>query len=822
MSMSTQQIVCEMNNCTRFSDIFWIDASSETNIELGLMQIAKAYNVSPAEKSSARSALQWISQRANWLIVYDSADGHYSVVEKFLPPGNGGNILITSRNAGVQRITLQENAAEVFDMTNEEAVLLLLQSAMVDKAPDHIIDMATKLVSELGGIPLAIDQAGGYMHSCGCSIDDYMELYANHRDELMSSLDSFKGASDYGTSTYGTWDVAMDEIERIATNGIEGAAHAAQSAISLLRMFAFLDHVNIPEELFKNAAENYIERNVDEEAVNGFPLSVNLLDHETLFLGEEGVWDKFQFLSGIQVLLSFSLIKSHNHSYSIHLLVNAWNRSRLPKEEISDLYQKARAVLACSIVLNNDVDNYTFCQMLVPHLRSCALHGLQMKLESTYHHDEYEKFSWIFHRMGDWNGREKLLQITVNERKAMLGYHHLWTLMSMTDLANIYNHQGRWDEAENLHLEVMGMSNSKFGLVHLWSMSSLADIYHNQGRWDEAEKLHLEAINRRKKIGLDHSDTLTSMERLADIYKHQGQWDVAEKLQLEVINTTRITFGLDHTLTLKSMNHLANIYSRQGRCNKAEVLHLKVINKAKIKPGLDHPDTLRSMHDLAFTYSQQGRWDEAEKLELEVMSKRKIKLGLGHPDTLQSMDSLADIYRHQGRWDEAEKLQLEGMGTSKSKLGLDHPDTLGCMNNLAKIYHDQGRWDEAEALHLEVVNATKTMFGLDWHPHTFQSMKRLADIYHHQGRWDKAEKLLLEVMDISNSKLGLKHHDTLWNMNILADIYHDQGRWDEAEKLHLEVMNARKARLGLDHPDTLGSMMSLADIYTVHSSKKMG
>ncbi|KAF8312781.1 hypothetical protein F5887DRAFT_1090554 [Amanita rubescens] len=87
-------------------------------------------------------------------------------------------------------------------------------------------------------------------------------------------------------------DVAMHEIERIAAKGIEREAPAAQSAITVLRIFAFLDHANIPEELFKNAAENYMERNLDEEAENGLPLSVKLLDHKTLFLSKEGRWDE--------------------------------------------------------------------------------------------------------------------------------------------------------------------------------------------------------------------------------------------------------------------------------------------------------------------------------------------------------------------------------------------------------------------------------------------------------------------------------------------------------------------------------------------------
>ena len=245
-------------------------------------------------------------------------------------------------------MTLDKNSLEVLEMTNEEGVSLLLKSAMLDGTSGHIMIMARKLVSEIGGIPLAIDQAGGYMlPSCGCSMDDYLELYTKHRDKLMSNPE-FKGATGYDRNTYGTWEIAMQKVEKMAANDTGEQGLAAYNAIKLFRMFAFLDHANVPQRLFKNAAENYMKKN-DKWSDFGLPLSVKLLDHETLFLNEEGVWDKIQFLSGIQVLLSFSFIKSHEHLYSMHLLVHAWSRSRLPKANITDLYHRTRAVLSCSI-----------------------------------------------------------------------------------------------------------------------------------------------------------------------------------------------------------------------------------------------------------------------------------------------------------------------------------------------------------------------------------------------------------------------------------------------------------------------------------------
>ena len=182
-------------------------------------------------------------------------------------------------------------------MDDEDAISLLLKSAMLNDTENDIYNLAQQLVSQLDGIPLAIDQAGAYMHSCGCSINGYLEMYTRYRNELMRDTPEFEGASDYGKSTYGTWDISMKMLEDIAAKDDSQESVAAQNAIKLLRMFAFLDHANIPQELFKNAAENYIKRHMEDHVY--LSSSLSLLDDGTVFMGKYGEWDKLQFLHGI-------------------------------------------------------------------------------------------------------------------------------------------------------------------------------------------------------------------------------------------------------------------------------------------------------------------------------------------------------------------------------------------------------------------------------------------------------------------------------------------------------------------------------------------
>jgi hypothetical protein len=111
-----------------------------------------------------------------WLMVFDNADGDPEVVAEYFPEGDGGNILLTSRNRGfVPHYVSLEACAEVEDMKDEDAVLLLLKSACITESSEEMKEVAWRIVKELGFLPLAVDQAGAAIKSGLCNIDDYLQ-----------------------------------------------------------------------------------------------------------------------------------------------------------------------------------------------------------------------------------------------------------------------------------------------------------------------------------------------------------------------------------------------------------------------------------------------------------------------------------------------------------------------------------------------------------------------------------------------------------------------------------------------------------------------
>ena len=119
---------------------------------------------------SVESVLQWISfLQEGWLIVFDNAVPSTEVVEKFIPPGNGGNILIISRNKSMRRIVLFEKRIEIQETEGADAITLLPKSSHLDPLLEHL-EEAQGTVTGLCCIPLAIDNVGCSIKAGSCDI----------------------------------------------------------------------------------------------------------------------------------------------------------------------------------------------------------------------------------------------------------------------------------------------------------------------------------------------------------------------------------------------------------------------------------------------------------------------------------------------------------------------------------------------------------------------------------------------------------------------------------------------------------------------------
>ncbi|KAF8156727.1 hypothetical protein B0H34DRAFT_859425 [Crassisporium funariophilum] len=799
------------------SKVFWIDASSTDTIALSLKGIS-------GNADTLFTLQQIAALQDEWLLVFDNADGGPEVVEKFLPPGSKGNILITSRNLALQRITSAENSLSLPEMAKEDAVILLQKSSCLVSLVKDQPELAEKIVSELCCLPLAIDQAGAAIHSGLCDVHKYLEHLSKQRQRLMSNS-LFRGASQYDRTVYGTFELSYSEIEARATRPNPDLAKAAQTAILILQTCAFYHYDNISKDIFKHAAERSRVQDVEEEIRLGLPLAITSLDYRLLPVDDDGYWDELFFNQGLQVLLAFSLIKRDLSSnvFSMHPLVHYWSQDRMSKSEKQQSCQMGRIILSCAISIWSTTEHCAQRHRLVPHVKVNYQYGTQIGLEQTFKDDEYDKFSMVFSESGDWKMAEALYLELVCKRKETFGLENQKTLSSMAHLAEAYRHQGHLQKAEKLHVQVFETSKKVLGLEHpstWYCMTNMASIYLHWGHFQKAEELDAQVFESRKKVlGLEHPDTLQSMGFLALTYQKQGHLQKAEKLHVQVFETTKKILGLEHPHTLTSMQFLASTYLSQGHFQKAEELQIQVLKTRKKDLGLEHPDTMASLRVLALTYLSQGHLQKAEELQVQITEIAKKVLGLEHPDTLTSLGSLASTFLKKGHLKKAEEMQIQVLETRKKDLGLEHPDTMASLGSLALTYLSQGHWQKAEELQVQITETAKKVLGLE-HPDTLSSLGSLASTYFKRGHLKKAEELQIQVLETRKKILGLEHPDTLTNMNNLALTYTIQGHLRKAEELYDQVFEADKKVLGLEHPDTLTGMSNLASLFSIQGHLK--
>ena len=452
----------------RLSHVFWVDASSVESITMSLRGIS---SISAAQGSclndSIESVLQWMSKiQEEWLIVFDNADDPpVYVVDKFIPPGNRGNILITSRNRSMGRVISFENLIEINEMEEADAIILLLKASCLDASAKHM-EVAKNIVTELGCMPLAVDQAGAYIEAGKCSIDKYLQQFSLHRQALMSDA-TFRGASNYDRTVYGTWDLSFKEIKKRASGqSSAGDAQAAHAAILILQMCAFYHHSNISKDIFRSAAEESREHVIDSN-VEKLPLAMSALDHTLLALDNNHHWDEFIFGQGIAVLLSFSLMNRDKSSemLSVHPLVHCWSREQMSKSEQQRMYEMGSIILCCAITQRLSSYDYRLRQLIFPHIKSSESHGSQLGLTKKYYDDKWNNFISVMREIGDWKHAEQLEIQVLDMRMKVLGAEHPHTLLSMGNLAGIYANKGKWNEAEQLEVQVLDMR--KIGRAHV-------------------------------------------------------------------------------------------------------------------------------------------------------------------------------------------------------------------------------------------------------------------------------------------------------------------------------------------------------------------
>ncbi len=690
-----------------YQAVLWLKSSTPEELAedfAGLAQLLQLPEQQVQEQSRVIAAVkQWLETHTQWLLIFDNADD-LPMVRNYIPLKCSGHILLTTRAHAMSGIATK---IEIPMMDDAEGIRLLLQRAglikrttPLEQVAKNDLQQARQIIEELGRLPLALDQAGAYIEETGESLESYLQLYRDQREDLLQWKSAIADHAPVAT----TWTMALQNIEQYHPTAIE-----------LIRFCAFLAPDMIPEELLPKAIvqldiklqaknnQNSLNKDALAKTVQQFDITLPLKDNQNFFnkdlLAKNGSQlditlqaknNQSSLNKDIAALLKYSLIQRNTttRTITIHRLVQVVIRDSISKAQKKKWAQQVVQVLE-DIFPFDEVAPWTKSQKYLSHALQAAEYITQWSFTFTQARGLLNKLGAYFHARGQYREAEifKKQNLIIIEKN--VGLDHIETASSLNNLGYLYNEQGNYQQAEPLLLRALAIWEKHLGPDHpntASGLNNLGYLYSDQGKYQQAEPLLLRALTiREKHQGPDHPDTAHILNNLAVLYNNQGKHQTAEPLLLRVLSIRERHLGPDHPDTAHSLNNLGYLYNGQGKYSEAEPLLLRALSISEKQLGPDHPDIALCLNNLGYSYTQQGKYQEAEPIFQRALSIFEKRLGSDHPKTADCLIFFATYYEKQGNYVQAEPLLQRALTIREKRLGSDHPKTVKAREQYAQL-----------------------------------------------------------------------------------------------------------------------------------------
>jgi tetratricopeptide (TPR) repeat protein len=677
--------------------VFWINAETIGGLTSGFVAIATALRLPAAESNDqdkvVKAALAWLNANNGWLLILDNVDDRREV-QPFLPERGKGDLLITSRESVFAELGIPR-ALDIRDLDIDDSLRFLLARAGRDDASSDDRAAAAELATELGNLPLALEQAAAYIAETNASFGAYLSAFRKRRVALLEKAEGLVARDTVAV----TWAANFEAVER-----------ASRAAAAVLRVSALLAPDAIPFELFLDGAR----------ALGG-PIAEALADGDDMAMAEV-----------LRPLARYSLIRSDPklRFFSVHRLVQEIVRTASAKAGRQASVE--RTVDALDVAFPEvKFTTWARCERLVPHITSFS--G-RVEFESV----QSESAGRVLNRAGRYlweRGRyaeaAALFGCALAIGERALGFDHPDVARSLDNIAITRSRQGRYADAQALLERALAIYERVLGPDHsdvVRLLNNIANVHYEQGRYAEAQPLHERVLAiRERALGPDHPDVATSLNNLGIVNSCQGRYPEAKALYERALAIWERALGPDHPYLAQTLENLGEADAKLGRYVEAQDLHERALAICERALGPNHPQVAETLNSLGNVYREQGRCWEAQVLYERALAIWEHALGPDHPDLAYSLNNLGIVCVDQRRFDEAESLFERASAIRASALAPDHPEVAKSLVGLASLRKEQGRTAEAIALYERVLSVKEKTFAAD-HPELAQLRNSIEEL----------------------------------------------------------------------------------------------
>jgi CO dehydrogenase nickel-insertion accessory protein CooC1 len=740
--------------------VWWAPAERTEEISASLADLARHLqlrvgdNVAEAAETALAELRKDTSPR--WLLIFDNADNP-AQLKPWLPQGNG-HVIITSRN---KEWTNTADVLEVDVFSREESV-----GHLIHHVPHLDQGDADQVAEALGDLPLAIEQASAWLEQTGMAARAYVEELSTRATRILS----LNRPPDYPTPVVATWDMSFDRLRE-----------RSPAAVRLLQILAFCSPEPISTDLL------YSDATIQALLPYDSALS------ERLMLGRI-----------IRDISRFALVKVDpgSNSLQIHRLVQAVIQEQMTAEEQLDARHELHKILVGARPERDadDPANWAALEIIWPHL------GPSQAEECVDPRTRQLLIDWVRYlwKAGEFESCLNLASRLEATWSHLMGEDNQQTLLLRFHIANVLRSQGRFREARDVDLDVLGRQTRVLGSDHpntLMTAGGLGADLKALGDYQQPLESDKQTYASFKELfGEDHPRTLMAANNLADSYRLNGDYQAALHLDQDSLERQRVVLAVDHPYTLDTMASVALELRAEGEFRESVDILRDTLARYHEVLGEDHAESLRTATSLAVSLRKAGDQAEAMKLAQDAYNRYERHFGRQSPGARICALNLACDYAADGDFPRALDLALDVKAALTAQLGDDHPNTLVAANNLACYLRAVGRYAEARQLAEDATAGMRHKLG-ERHPMTLSAAINLSNCLADARDFAAAEALQRSTLAVLSAVLGPGHPDTLTCQADLAVTLRDTGRLAEAEELTASALAGLERDLGKGHPD---------------------
>ena len=434
--------------------------------QLGVREIADARDpVASVHAVLARSG-------AGWLLVFDNVADR-AAVERFLPPAGGGRVIITTQSQDWQ----PGQALDVPVLAREVAAEFLVSRTGEDDQA-----AAGEVAAELGGLPLALEQAAAYMRATGTGLARYLPLLRARQADLLARGEA-AGHREHTAATLGL------AVSRLGAD--------APAAAGLLRLLAFLAPEPVPLGLLLAG------RRAGKRAAAKTAAAIRPLLGDPVAAGD-----------AVAALRRYSLAAPAGDGLvQVHRLVQAVTRAQLTAREAGHWERAAAALVNEAVPADASLPGaWQACTALLPHAQAVLAltsGGMYRITQSLGNSGSYQTARDLSARIAD-----------AHHDSADYGPRHPDTLTARADLAYWTGQAGDPAAARDQYAALLPVRERVSGPEHpdtLTERAGLADWTGQAGDPAAARDQYAALLPVIERVsGPEHPHSLTARGNLAD------------------------------------------------------------------------------------------------------------------------------------------------------------------------------------------------------------------------------------------------------------------------------------------------------------------